>query len=56
MEIRALTFFTELPINTDKQQMEQQIAPLGKQALQVKKLFTDAGFAVQSLRLASQPL
>jgi len=56
MEIRALTFFTELPSHANKQQMEQQIAPLGKQALQVKKLFTDAGFAVQSLRLASQPL
>jgi len=56
MEIRALTFFIELPSHANRQQMEQQIAPLGKQALQVKKLFTDAGFAVQSLRLASQPL
>jgi len=56
MEIRALTFFTELPSHASLQQMEQLIAPLGKQALQVKKLFTDAGFAVQSLRLASQPL
>ncbi len=56
MEIRALTFFIELPSHTNRQQMEQQIAPLGKQAMQVKKLFTDAGFAVQSLRLASQPL
>ena len=56
MEIRAITFFTELSSHANLQQMEQQIAPLGKQALQVKKLFTDAGFAVQSLRLASQPL
>jgi len=56
MEIRAITFFTKLPSHASLQQMEQQIAPLGKQALQVKKLFTDAGFAVQSLRLASQPL
>ncbi len=56
MEIRAITFFTELPSHPNMQQMEQQIAPLGKQAAQVKKLLTGAGFSVQSLRLASQPL
>jgi len=56
MDIRAITFFTQLPSHASLQQMQQHIAPLGKQATQVKKLFTEAGFAVQSLRLATQPL
>jgi len=56
MEIRAITFFTELPSHPSLQQMEQHIMPLSKQAAQVKELFTEAGFTVQSLRLATQPL
>ncbi|MEE4291092.1 MAG: DUF711 family protein [Cycloclasticus sp.] len=56
MEIRAITFFTQLPAHASLQQMQQHIAPLGKQAMQIRKLFTEAGFAVQSLRLATQPL
>ena len=56
MEIRAITLFTQLPIHASLQQMQQHIAPLGKQATQIKELFTEAGFTVQSLRLATQPL
>ncbi|MBL4590261.1 MAG: DUF711 family protein [Alphaproteobacteria bacterium] len=56
MEIRAITFFTQLPSHPTLQQMKQHLAPLSKQAVQVKRLFTEAGFAVQSLRLATQPL
>ena len=56
MEIRAISFFTQLPIHPSLQQMREHLAPLSLQAAQVKELFTDAGFAVQNLRLATQPL
>ena len=56
MEIRAITFFTQLPSHASLQQMEQHIAPLGEQATKIREIYTEAGFAVQSLRLATQPL
>lgn len=56
MEIRAISFFTQLPTHPSLQQMRQHFAPLGQQAAQIKILFTEAGFDIQSLRLATQPL
>ena len=56
MEIRAITFFTQLPVHASLQQMQAHLQPLGKQAAQVEQSFADAGFSVQSLRLATQPL
>ena len=56
MEIRAITFFTQLPVHASSGQMQAHLQPLGKQAALVEQLFADAGFSVQSLRLATQPL
>ncbi|MAV30741.1 MAG: ACR protein [Cycloclasticus sp.] len=56
MGIRAISFFTQLPTHPSLQQMRQHFAPIGQQAAQVQSLFTKAGYDIQSLRLATQPL
>ncbi len=56
MEIRAITFFTDLPAHASANEMLEKLRPLGKQAAQVEQHFKAAGFEIQSLRLATQPL
>ena len=37
MEIRAISFFTQLPAHPSLQQMRQKFAPIGQKAAQVQR-------------------